>query len=99
MEIGGYDTIFETNHAASLANQIVFFLGWDEGIIEKDSGEGFENDFFYYKDKKSKEFWDDMGAPDFGDDNMVHFVVHENSLTVVADKKVSELIRKVFKGE
>ena len=96
MEIGGYDIIIETNHPAALASQIMYFLGWEEGIIEKDSGEGFENDFFYYKDKKSKAFWDDYGAPETSEDNMVHFLPEENRLTVVADKRISQLIKDEF---
>ena len=75
---------------------VMWYLGWDEGIIEKDSGKGFERDFFFYKNKKSKEFWDDTGAPEFGDDNMVHFLPGEGILTVVADKKISQLIKDKF---
>lgn len=97
MGIGGCDTTFETNVPEFLASQIMWFLGWDEGIIEKDLGKGFENDFFYYKDKKSKSFWDDCGSPSIGtDDNMVHFIVREKSLTVVTDERVTKQIRGEF---
>lgn len=96
MEIGGYDIIIETNNPKGLASQIMWFLGWEEGIIEKDSGKGFENDFFYYKDKKSKAFWDDCGAPETGEDNMVHFIMREDHITIVADERISTLIREKF---
>jgi len=83
MEIGGYDLIFNTEDPKGLAQRIMNFVNWPESIIEQDEGQ----DFFWYKDAKSKICWDMEGA--VLENTMVYFLVREEELTVVVDKEMA----------
>ena len=96
MEIGGYDTIIDTQNPVEIAKQIMDFVGWKDCIIEKDEGEGFENDFFFYKDQSSKDFWDELGGVPALENTMIHFMIRDNQLTMVSDRELTNCIREKF---
>jgi hypothetical protein len=88
MEINGIDLTFNTKDPKGLVQRIMNFVNWSEGIIEQDEGD----DFFFFKNLRSQRSWDLVGFDLENESTMIHFLIQENELTVVADKEMADLI-------
>ena len=95
MEIGGYDTIYDTADPAALMTAIMSWTGWTQPVEEKpaDSISATATELFFYRSQADKDIWDDDLGPD---NSMIYFIVNEGRLTVVTDGILTAGIRKMF---
>jgi hypothetical protein len=92
MEIGGYDTLYETADPRALMESIKHWTGWLEPVVE-DHGATDQEGWFFYRSQADKDAWDDDVGPDEG---MIYFIVEPGCLTVVTDGILTAGIRQQF---
>ena len=92
MEIGGHDTIIDTDDPHKAAQKIMDWVGWTNAVIEKDEDE----DFFYYQDQTAKDAWEEKGLVPALENTMIYFLIHPGQLTVVTDKELTDSIREMY---
>jgi hypothetical protein len=89
MEIGGYDTIYETAEPTRLLLAIMIALGWSAPVTEWIN----DRELFFYRDQAARDAWDRDVGPD---ETMVYFIVDPGRLTVVSDEVLTAAIRVRF---
>lgn len=97
MEIGGYDTIIETDDPQAKAEEIKAFVNWKDAVVE--IVESDSEDYFWYKDQASKELWDELGCVPAAEDTMIYFLFDDKQLTLVTDKELTDQIRQFLEAE
>lgn len=89
MDIGGYDTIYDTGEPEQLMRAILAAVGWAAPVFESDE----EHGWFVYPDQAAKAGWDQDVGPE---DTMIYFIVDPGRLTVVSDGTMTAAIRGQF---
>lgn len=81
--INGNDVIIETVNPKKLTEEVIRLLTIDCPNIVKEVLD--ENEIFFYKDVKSKEIWDEIGASEENRNTMIHLISDKDAVTIVVD--------------